>query len=176
MPATKESFKTVADYLSKVVTLICPGLLLCDVVLGKGLVNGGIGDVFTFILVILWSLILSVPYYVATTLTALTHDTSVALEENDDDPTIYEAALPFTILLTLLTYILLKVLNYFNVGFISDKLATPIRYEQMVLSVVTIFVLAFPIGSIYYRTLDFFLLKCAKRRKHLQLEQQKQPQ
>jgi hypothetical protein len=168
MPATKESFKAVADYLSKVFTLTCPGLLLCDVVFKKGLLNGGISDVYTFILVIFWSLILSVPYYVATTLTMLTHDTSVTLDAKEDDPTLYEAVLPLTVLLTVLTYILLKVLNYFNFGFISAKLGTPIRFEQMVVAVIAIFVLAFPIGNIYYRTLDFFMRKCVERQKHLQ--------
>lgn len=162
MPLSKESFKAATDYLSKAVALIGPGLLICDVVFKKGLIHGGIENIYSIILLIIWSVILSIPYYVATTLIALTHDTTANLQSKDEDPTLYEAALPFMILLIFLTYVMLKTLNYLNFGFISARIGIPIRYEQMIVSVLSIFIIAFPIGSIYYRALDFFLAKCVK--------------
>ena len=165
MNFNKETLNTFSDYLSKGVVLIAPGMMVIEFVFHKGFFSGGISNIPDLFLLLIWSICLSVPYYVCTTLILIWHelDSFKMAEEAKTDPSIYETALPLTLLLVFITYISYKMLMFWNLfAFISNY---DIQQKYAVCFVAFIFTIlvCFLIAKIYYAIVNAFLTLAAKR-------------
>jgi hypothetical protein len=158
MGLDKDTFRTFNNYLSKVAILLAPGMVILEFVFHRGFLSGNIHEIPELILLLIWSIFLSVPYYMMTTLTLLwLHLSSEKINtiedphENDD---IYEESLPFTLFLVLITFVAYKILLWLNWPSFSTYLGIKREYVFCFVSIGLTLLISVPFAMVYYSVLD----------------------
>src|SRR5438874_2076092 len=107
MAFDKDTLQTLNVYFSKIAILLAPGMAIVEFVFHKGLLTGNIHDIPELILLIIWSLVFSSPYYASVTIIGLWIDTS-------SDSNEYEVELPLALLLVFVTFVTYKGMLWLN--------------------------------------------------------------
>jgi len=163
MSIDKETIKSIGDYISRFIILIAPGIILVEVVLNKGFISGGIQNLFDLVLLIIWSVILSIPYYplVLFLSARFEYDNPSELEKIEiDDPLDYESMVALVVIITLINcaaYLIIK----FYYTFSNILLGIEANYLIFLVSMFITFLIALPVGGFY-----FWLINCIVKNIH----------
>jgi len=168
MSLDKDTLRTLDNYLSRIAILIAPGMVILELVFHRGLLSANIHDIPELILLIIWSLILSAPYYFLMTYTLLWFATPIEqietgsrLNAERDD---YEEALPLTLLLVLITVGVYKITIWLDWPHVSTYFGIRREYVLCVVSVGVTMIVSVPLAAIYYWIWDFLLTLAASQK------------
>ena len=146
--------------------LLAPGMVILEFVFHRGFLAGNIHDIPELILLIIWSLFLSVPYYVMTTLTLLWLHVPLekisAITDPHEDNDIYEESLPFTLLLVVITFCAYKIMLWLNWPPFVTYLGIKREYVVCFVAVLLTVAASVPLALIYYpainKAMDWIIL------------------
>ncbi len=161
MNLDKDTLHGLSKFLSKFVVLTAPGLVINEFVFHKGIYGGGISNIYDLLLLLIWSAIFSLPYYICIILNIAWHEikSKEVLVNAENDPEIFESGIPLLFILIVINYVIFKVMLAMNWMSSSIKIGVLQPYALLVISVVTSCAISFPMGKIYYSLLNKFMAK-----------------
>lgn len=159
MSINKETIKSIGEYISKYTIIIAPGIILIEIVFNKGFVSGGIQNLYDMILLLIWSAILSIPYYPLVLFLSARFECNSPSELSNfkiDDPSDYESIVPLVIVLSLVTSLLyLLIKNIFS--WPNVLIGIEIKYLLFLVSIIITLFVALPMGAFYFWVIDCVL-------------------
>jgi len=113
----EQTIKLVDKYSAPAICLIFPGLFIMDTIFGKGLFSGNIDNIYSFVLLMVWSFVISILFV---SLAIASYTIGKELKESGVDTsnvpihTFYFYAIPQTVALPIITYLIYKVIGSFD--------------------------------------------------------------
>ena len=158
MKISEETVSIVNRNISLFAALIFPGIFFLEVFFEKGLMSGGINNVYEFILYLIWALIISVPFFYITSFNAMILDTTVDLKKVDeiDIPTIFQGALPLEIILTVITFLISRMFNYFDI-LPAQIIGISSKYIYIIFALILMIIISPFVSKLYYKSISIFL-------------------
>ena len=158
-----QTVKLAEMYSFTVLNLLFPGLLILETVFQVGLFSGGVEGLYLFVLLVVWSIALSMPYVI---FTGMYLKVNRLLGLPDDSPNISAMAsgairFPLNVVLALTTVVVFKFLDFYSLTCKWAEFLPP-SYVRFLLSLAVTTALGFPIGWIYGKLLQVTLLKKAR--------------
>ena len=114
---SKDTFKTVVEYCGQVVSLLFPGLAVLDVVYHRGFFSKCPTNIYEFLLLIVWAVIVSIPFILLCEPAANLERVAMklnAVREHDSPKEAY-VLMPLLFGITVITCVI-----YWYVGYLSS--------------------------------------------------------
>lgn len=149
---SKETVKFFDTYMSYIAIFTLPGLAAMDYAFGRGLFSGGIDNIYNFVLLIIWSISLSVPFLALVVRVLRPHD----LHQRGDPygasfTTTANSALLYVGMLTLINYALFNACEYYFGEHLERLVILDVRIALVIVSGIGTFISAYPLAWIYKR-------------------------
>ena len=146
----EETIKLFDTYSSYFIVFILPGLAAMDYAFERGLISGGINNIYEFLLLIFWSISLSLPFLVIVIITLHPHE----LHEEEDPygksfTETANVALLYVGLLTLTNYAVFNACDYYLAEYLDRLVILNVRVSLFIIATIGTFALGYPLAFIY---------------------------
>lgn len=159
MNLDKDTLHGLSKFVTKFVVLTAPGLVINEFVFHKGIYSGGIVNIYDFLLLIIWSVFYSLPYYACLILTIAWYEikTKEELEKAVNDPELFETSIPLLFMLVVINFFAYKIMLFLNWMNSLVKYGISQQYTLLIVSVMITCAVCFPISKLYFYLLDKFI-------------------
>jgi uncharacterized membrane protein len=161
MDYAKETYQYLDENITRIVTVLAPGLMIIEMVFHKGFISGGITDLFSFILLLIWSFVISLPFFHWLGFLAGWFDPF-------DDPVrkssaTFDLGLPLLFIVMVINYLFYRLIMHW--GWLSNLQEYSInpKYVLCIVSTLVSMILSLPISKMYYYFLRYEVIKAKKK-------------
>jgi len=151
----KETIESFGEYVCHLISFFFPGLVLLDGIYEKGLFSGSVSSIYDFIFILIWALVLSLPFHFAVVFV----DAESLLPEEKHKGRYYSMLeLPYCAVLSFIIYAAFKILERYTL-FGLDNSVVPGKHLRFFIAFFIGGMASWPLAKIYRFFLSSLNLK-----------------